>query len=538
MKKYTLRLIFLLFFTAGSALAQEAEKEAPKDWFHLSFDENGYYGINTEGAYQLLKGKESRTVVVAVIDSGIDFDHEDLQDNIWKNADEVAGDGKDNDNNGYTDDVHGWSFIGGAEGDVDQDTYELTRIYKGLKAKYEGKTEEEVSDKKEFAYYQEIEKAYKEKLQTTLQSSLGFMGFYTSYERFHRLLSAYLDKEEGQEITKEDLEGIETEDQVVAQAKGTLMYTLEAGYTMTDMQEGVEYYDNLLKYSLNLEYEPRKIVGDDYDDLDQRDYGNNHIEGPDADHGTHVAGIIGAKRGNQFGMDGIADNVKIMVLRTVPAGGDERDKDVASAIYYAVDNGAQIINMSFGKAYSPHQDAVEKAMRYAESKGVLLIHAAGNDGKNTVEESNFPTAERDEDNPISTWLEVGASSWHSDEKLVASFSNYGDRVDVFAPGVAIYSTIPDNQYKSLQGTSMAAPVVSGVAALLMSYFPELSAADVKEIIMESATVLKKKEVHKPGTGSEEEDPEVVRFKELGKVPGIVNAYEAVKMAKKVARKKR
>lgn len=536
MQRSTLLMLGLLLFFSARA-QEESEKTAPDNWFHLDYDKDGYYGVSTGAAYELLKGKEGQEVIVAVIDSGIDFEHEDLNDNIWVNEDEVAGDGKDNDNNGYVDDVHGWSFIGGKEGDVAHDTYELTRVYKDLKEKYEGKDREEVSDKEAYDLYTEVKAAYEKKLQDITKQSMGFMGFYNAYGRFNRLMTAYLNKPEDEPITMEDLEAIETEDPVVQQAKELLVYSVENEINAEEMEDYMEYLQEQVKYGLSLEHNPRKLVGDDYEDPTERDYGNNHIEGPDARHGTHVAGIIAAERDNGVGMDGIADKVKIMVLRAVPSGGDERDKDIASAVYYAVDNGAKIINMSFGKSYSPYKGEVDKAMRYAESKGVLLVHAAGNDGQNTEDDPSYPTVETTEGELISTWLEIGASSWHTDEKLPASFSNHGERIDVFAPGVAIYASVPDNKYEKLNGTSMAAPVTSGVAALLMSYFPELSAKEVKEIILESAVSVKKKKVHKPGTGGEEEEPEVVKFKELAKTPAIVNAREAVERAEKIARKK-
>ncbi|NIP78067.1 MAG: S8 family serine peptidase, partial [Gemmatimonadetes bacterium] len=205
--------------------------------------------------------------------------------------------------------------------------------------------------------------------------------------------------------------------------------------------------EDRLEYGLNPEFDPRDIVGDDYEDAGERVYGNAEVTGPRAGHGTGVAGIIAAERGNGIGEDGIASSVRIMVLRTVPDG-DERDKDVANAIRYAVDNGADIINMSFGKAHSPRKDVVDAAVRYAGERGVLLVHAAGNGGADLAEEPSFPTRVYADGGEAQNWIEVGATDWRGGERLVAPFTNYGDEeVDVFAPGVDIRTTDIGNDFQ-------------------------------------------------------------------------------------------
>ena len=290
------------------------------------------------------------------------------------------------------------------------------------------------------------------------------------------------------------------------------------------LKSGVDHYATAIDFGYNLEFDSRSIVGDNTNDLYEKGYGNNDVEGPDARHGTHVAGIIGANRQNDIGIKGIADNVRIMSVRAVP-NGDERDKDIANAILYAVDNGAQVINMSFGKSYSPQKEAVDKAVRYAESKGVLLIHAAGNDADDMDKESNYPSRMLKNGSETKTWMEIGASSWGADENFVGSFSNYGKKsVDLFAPGVQIYSTIPNNSYEDLQGTSMACPAAVGVAALLFSYFPDLTANQVKDVIEKSTRKFDGLKVAKPGTSED------VPFSTLSITGGLVNAYEAVKLA--------
>ena len=517
-----------LFLVASTGLVS-AQQNIPQNWHHLDEEADQFRGVSTQKAYELLKGKKSKTVIVAVIDSGIDIEHEDLKDNIWKNPKEKPGNGKDDDKNGYVDDVHGWDFIGGKDGeDVNHDSYELTRVYVQLSKKFEGKEETDIkkADKEEYQYFQKIKKEYEAKVEeANTEYSQAKQNIFIIQQCLESV-SEYLDNED---FTLEDVKKIETEDSRVQRSKFILtdIFSNEPGMDAAKLRKDIIAYqnamENQIKYGYNAEFDPRDIVGDDYSDLNEKGYGNNEVEGPDAEHGTHVAGIIAAIRGNDIGMDGVADNVKIMVLRTVPDG-DERDKDVANAIRYAVDNGAQIINMSFGKDYSPQKGAVDNAVKYAEAKGVILIHAAGNDGKDIDVAENYPTKILKDGSQVTNWIEVGASSMGDETNFVGDFSNYGQKnVDIFAPGVQIYATVPDNHYENLQGTSMAAPVVSGVAALVWSYFPDLSATEVIEILMKSSRKYPV-EVNKPG------DKVMIPFNQLSVSGGIVNAYEAVKLA--------
>ncbi len=528
-----IKIIYLalaaLFFINGKTIAQDAPAEGPvENWFNLDAQDDNVNGVSTEKAYEYLKGRESKTVIVAVIDSGTDIEHEDLKNVVWTNTAEIAGNGIDDDNNGYIDDIHGWNFIGGKDGNnVGPDTYEVTREYKRLLPKYENKKE---SKKADYLYWVRVRDAYLEDAEKAQTQYAFYDSLRSSIIRYNQLLTAYLDVEK---LTVDELSKVETEDEIILAASEFMGNLLpRVGDTpMEDVAESldgaVEHFGNQANYSYSLEYDTRKIVGDDPSNLKEVGYGNNDVIGTDTDnfHGTHVSGIIAASRGNGIGIDGIANNVQIMAIRAVPDG-DERDKDVANAIRYAVDNGALVINMSFGKAFSPNKSYVDDAIKYAESKGVLLVHAAGNSGQNTDEENNYPTKNIGKKKVASNWIEVGASAWGEDGKLAASFSNYGKvNVDLFAPGVQIYSTAPGNKYKNAQGTSMASPVTAGVAALLLSYFPELSAVDVKDILMKSVRTFDGLMVTKPGTKDEEVD-----FAELSVSGGIVNAYEAVKLA--------
>ena len=509
-------------------VAEVESGKAPENWYHLDRQQSKYPGIGVEKSYSSwLKDKKPRQrVIVAVLDSGIDIDHEDLRDVIWTNGDEQAGNGVDDDGNGYVDDRHGWNFIGGADGEnVEHDTFEVTREYVRLKSMYEEVDESNLSpeQKKEYAYYKEIEKAYREEVGKMQEMSASIDNVVELMEAARYIMTEKLGTSA---YTIEQVKAFESDDEMVQQAKTILTYFDDQSIDDQDIADERERVQNYLDKGLNVDFDPRSIVGDNYEDVSEKMYGNQDVTGPDAFHGTHVAGIIAALRGNGVGMDGIAGNVEIMPVRVVPDG-DERDKDVANGIRYAVDNGAHIINMSFGKNYSPHKSAVDEAVRYAYEKGVLLIHAAGNDGVNNDETSHFPLPPELEGSiEDANWIEVGASSWEDVPDLVASFSNYGSKsVDVFAPGVSMYSTVPGSEYDRADGTSMASPVVSGLAALIMAYYPELSAAEIKEIILESAVSYSDKMVVQPGS-----EDQLVPFSSLSKTGAIVNAYEALKLA--------
>lgn len=514
------------------AAAAPDSTKVPKDWFLRDPETDKLQGVSADRVYNtLLKDKPSRTVIVAVIDSGVDVFHEDLKDVVWINEGEIPDNGIDDDKNGYVDDVYGWNFIGGKEGNVNEDTYELTREYVRLKAKYENVDEKKLPKKSqsEYAQYKDIKSKFEKRAEEATQQYNMYNTIYTNISFGNDTLKQILSVDK---ITAAMLDTLKSSSPVVAFSKNAISIIfqnfgpdVDVDEVLEELKGAVDYYRVQALYGYNEEFDSRQIVGDNYNDVNERYYGNNDVKGPDAEHGTHVAGIIAANRKNDIGMRGIADNVKIMAVRAVP-NGDERDKDVANAIRYAVDNGAHIINMSFGKSYSPQKEVVDKAVKYAESKGVLLVHAAGNDGDDIDTKNNFPTRFYSDGKEAKTWIEVGASSYGADENFVASFSNYGRKsVDLFSPGVEIYSTIPDNKYKNNQGTSMASPAAAGVAAIIMSYFPDLTAVQVREILTQSTRKFDGLEVARPGSKGEK-----VEFSKLSRSGGLVNAYEAVKLA--------
>lgn len=537
---FLLLSLFLISCSGSKEVAQNEKAQEPEiikesdfglaeDWHLRDADGDPFYGTSTHKAYaELLKNKPSKkTVIVAIIDSGTEITHKDLADNIWVNKDEIPNNGIDDDNNGYIDDIHGWNFIGGADGEnVDKDNLELTRIYRNLLEEFEGNRLSADSTEKsgDYEYFLKIEEEF---LQAEQSATNGFNQFNEVYTAIGNALSflsvTSMDSLSGEILTITPNDGAQR-----AQAKQILGYFYGQGITQTDLQDAFDYYYTSANYHYNLDFNPRYIVGDNYDDLSNRFYGNNDVAGPSNSHGTHVAGIIGAVRNNNLGVDGIADAVELMILRAVP-NGDEHDKDIANSVRYAVDNGANIINMSFGKGYSPQKEYVDQAFRYADSLGVLVIHSAGNSGANVDTTDSFPKKQFLNGRSAQNYITVGASSWDADSSLAAVFSNFGSlNVDLFAPGVDIYSSDTNNSYIAQSGTSMAGPVVAGVAALVWSRYPELSASDLKSILLQSTTQVNNV-VYSPGTGEE------VPFSMLSVTGGIVNTYEALKLAEQFVR---
>lgn len=525
------------------AYAQNSKSgDLPHGWHLLDKAKDGYNGISLPEAYDFVKSKglASKTVLVAVIDSGVDTLHEDLKSVLWNNPGEIPGNGIDDDHNGYVDDVHGWNFIGGKDGrNVKQDSYEGARVYHALKAKYTSATIDTAALQGDSLEEYKTWLKAKKKVEGDgsdngldlgmLRKALG------NAQKSDSILRKALNKDT---FTGNTIDTFQASTPAEKAAKGGLVYLFRANQMMETtnvefLQGFSEFVDGEERKAEAKEKAPqeyrKEIVGDNENDINDRYYGNNDVMASTPFHGTHVSGIIGAARNNNKGMDGIADNVKIMMVRAVPDG-DEHDKDIALAIRYAVDNGAKVINMSFGKDFSPQKKWVDSAVKYAEIKGVLLVHAAGNDGKNIDSADNFPNNRlRQWGTEAKNWITVGASGDEANGGLTASFSNYGkEQVDVFAPGVRIYSTIPGgNTYGNAQGTSMACPVVVGTAAFLLEYFPGLTPEQVKYCILKSAQAPTNK-VKKPGSD------DMVALSDISRSGGVINAFEAAKVAATLA----
>jgi len=518
-------------------------QNVPKNWQLLDPTTDHVLGISLQKAYDYLssKNKKASPIVVAVIDSGIDTTHEDLKNILWTNAKEIAGNGIDDDKNGYIDDVHGWNFLGGKNGEsVKRAPDERSRIYHKYKAKFASttldtsalssadkalyaiwkKTDAELNfsdeEKEQLKYVEMLSNAFK-KHDKILRQEMN-MASYNKETLTAFIPSSVLGKE-----AKLGMLSLQRIMQLDKEESNT--------FTIAQLEEYIEGKTVAFSSKEKLPNDERTlIVRDNYYNFSDAFYGNNDIMGPTPKHGTHVSGIIAASRNNGVGIDGVSDAVKIMMIRVVPDG-DEYDKDVALAIKYAVDNGAKIINMSFGKAYSPEKYWVDSAVRYAEQKDVLLVHSAGNESYNLDSTNVFPNAY------LAVWkqnasnfITIGASSdtLITDNSIAAEFSNYGKQnVDLFAPGVKIYSTLPGtNVYGNQDGTSMASPIVTGVAALLRTYYPSLTAKQVKTILEKSVYVpATTTPCLLPGNSSI-----ATPFSTLSKTGGIVNAYNAVMLA--------
>lgn len=518
-------------FAGTVAFAQTGGDAVPLNWHQLDKATTGYYGISLDKAYDFIKTKKlkSKQVLVAVIDSGIDTLHEDLKPVLWTNPGEIPYNGIDDDKNGYVDDVHGWNFLGGKDGrNVKQDSYEGARVYHALKAKYGTLIPDESSvsdaEKKEIEIYK---KAQQKVVGDVNPSEVSFYKkMLPSFKLGDSVITKELNKEE---YNCNDLESYSTTDPNAKKTRAILLQLCKSnGSNEITNKEIIEELEGNIRKAETAEKAPeeyrKNIVQDDETNINDRNYGNNDIMASTPRHGTHCSGIIAGVRNNGKGGDGVADNVRIMMLRAVPDG-DEHDKDIALAIRYAVDNGAQVVSMSFGKDFSPQKQWVDDAVKYAEKKGVLLVHAAGNDSKNIDSTDNFPCVTALDGQRASNWITVGASGDPKNGGITAKFSNYGKKdVDVFAPGVQIYATIPGgNTYGKLSGTSMACPVVAGTAALLLEYFPTLSAKQIKYVIEKSATAPDT-DVNIPGTEN------MVKLSDISKTGGLLNAYEAVKLA--------
>ena len=510
--------------TAIMAVAKKAPlTEAQKNnWGHLDLIKDSIPGMSVDKAYDFLKGKKSVTVIVGVVDSGTDLGHEDLKDVAWVNTKEVAGNGIDDDKNGYIDDINGWNFLG----DAYKENLEADRILHNPSLA----SAEVVA---------EIKAAHDVKVGNAEKTKIRFEQMLNGVRGADEALAKHIGKKE---YTAKEVAAITTEDPSLLQSVAIAKQMFGFGLPSLS-QAQVEIKKELDKSIalLNNDYTNYR-KGDNPEDInDSPGYGNANsgVSIKTEAHGTHVSGIIAASRNNGIGMNGVADNVKIMAVRSVPDG-DEYDKDVALGLRYAVDNGAKVINTSFGKGYSPHKEWVYDAIKYAADHDVLIINAAGNDGKNIDVERTYPNDSKDLLTEVSdNVLTIGAMSSNYNETLPANFSNYGKKnVDVFAPGVQIYSTTPENEYKYFSGTSMAAPSTVGVAALVRSYYPKLTASQVKHILMNSGTKINL-EVIKPGSQSRENPKgELVPFSDLSVTGRVVNAYNALKMADRMVNGKK
>jgi len=503
MKRWVLLLLGL-----GSISNGYAQKP---NWQGMDLKKDSLFGASTEIAYaRLLQNKKWKDVIIAVIDMGIDTNHEDLKNSLWTNPKEIAGNGIDDDHNGYVDDMHGWNFSECV--DCKQDVTLLA-----------------TRDKKFFdsLSYSTIPEAYSA---SYLVNRRAIRENDAERAKVSKILlrltfnAAVLDeilKKIGKSVPLvSDFCSYQTKDTVerlicnlVTQA--LCRYDDFIAYRRKNVEEPIGVLKYQVEHAMNTDDQTRE---------EPTDAGNNDVTGPtllldesSSYHGSSVTGILAATRNNSFGIDGVADHVKIMSLRVVSFFQEMRDESLAKAIRYAVDNGARIINMSFGNSFSLCKKHVDEAVKYAMSKDVLIVKSAGNDGIDVDKQAQFPNRFfADSTGAAEAWITVAASTAKDDSSLVPPFSNYGKRsIDVFAPGVHLMSTFSGSTYGDATGTSVAAPVAAGIAALIMEYYPDLTAVQVKDIIMKSVV---KRDILKDKCVS----------------GGVVNAYNALLLAAQYA----
>ena len=425
----------LLLSNVLSGAAQPAESLKDFAGWHKNYSAERQ-GANVQAALDLLKQrgiKPSGPVVVGIIDSGVDTTVVSLKDALWTNPGETAANGRDDNGNGYADDVHGWNFLGTKDGTFNMISAgtEEYRQFKRLYPKYKNVlSRDSAQDKKEYDFYMRMRKEAK----------------IDQYLRYYEIASKSLDRLDSMSLVR-----------------------------LQQMAKNI--------HSIEHDQDKRLLMGDNMDDADDRYYGNPTLTIEGCEHGTFVAGVIGGDAQDDHRFDGIAKDVaRLMIVRASPDG-DEYDKDIASSIYYAVDNGARVINISLGKYYSPQERMVNDAIRYAADRDVLIICAAGNNSLNLDTIPSYPSGVDRAGRFLPNFLRVGAND---EQGRYAEMSNYGSKsVHLFAPGTLIASVFPGNKYDLSQGTSLAAPVVTAVAALLRSYFPYLKAAQITNLLMET-----------------------------------------------------
>lgn len=511
-----------------------------KKWHYLDPVQDTVYGISLYKAYDFLSTfPQKRKCVVAVIDGGGELDHVDLKNVLWTNKGEIPGNGIDDDNNGYIDDVHGWNFLGKPDGTTFQDGIsEGDREFLKLSHRYFGRDPTMTPEQRMYFGTKVIPNSNFAKgyLQAT-----GIPGYVKYIEDFCTFISTnFRDKQEvsvRKAIEKMQADETLRKDRERYNAFGYFVVRLDSLKNVPLDQYEEHLVQNFEKWGtaaitkLNEDVKKgREIEAEKIDPVTNKRYqGNGNLASLSMEHGTHVGGIIGADRHNNSDFFGIAD-VELMFVRVLAGKGcDEEDQDVANAIRYAVDNGANIINMSFGKFLSIDPKSVEKALEYAKKKGVMVVMAAGNETVNRDVVARYPQCNSKSENIIV----VGASDPRG---MTTVFSNFGKKtVHVFAPGFKIYSAFPGSSYKELSGTSMAAPVVTGIVALLWNYFPELKPKDLKKIILDTGIEGAKWTVRRRIDADKYKE---LSFKDMSVTGKIVNAENAVKKAAEIAAKKK
>ncbi|MBQ4819805.1 S8 family peptidase [Aquimarina sp. MMG016] len=551
MKKYILIILSIFCFSLIKAQVtqnvsktvlvknEELSEEDLKTWYHKDYQEDAIPGISLDKAYkELLTDKKGKEIIVAVIDTKLDIAHEDLKDRIWVNKKEIPDNGIDDDKNGYVDDVNGWDFLGNPEGEyVKYQNLESMRVIRKYDSLFKDVSEKDLSSDNvdEYKLYRKAKTAYKKSIEREVNFGKRVNNWMVNHPKAVKTLKSFFPKEDYKKSQLDSLLVIYKKDSLISRDIEQMKFFLKYNLTQKKIKEYKKDSEESLAKMLNMDFQERKIIGDNPDDISDAFYGYHQVFGDvPFPHSTGVSGVLAATRANGLGIKGISDNIKIMPVVMV-ATGDEHDKDVALAIRYAVNNGAKVINMSWGKSFSLHEDWVLDAIQYAADKDVLLVTAGGNSGENIDTHKYYPNDHQGGVEIVNNFIVVGASGHTLDKNLKASFSNYGKNdVDIFAPGNEMYTTNVDNKYIFSRGTSIASPIVSGVAALIRSYYPMLSAAQVKEIILKSGASFN---VEVEINSEDGESKKLVPFSELSKSGKILNAYNALLLAEKLSKGK-
>ncbi len=527
---------FCLYTCSLFAWGQDA-----KFWHWKDLEKEGVHGVSLFKAQQLLiESKLKPTpIVIAILDGGIDTNHHQIRPLLWNNPKEIPGNQIDDDKNGYIDDIHGWNFLGNATGqNVDKASDEKSRIYHRYKNEFKQEKLDSVNwDAKKKSTYTSWRQAAAEIVFT--EEDADNLAFIKMAKNAVVKMGFILIREmEDSNFTAEKLETYQPIGKITADTKISYLRTLQAlGIDRMNGHQSIvddlnEYIAGKEKAAISLETPPedirKLIIKDRYEDLKDQYYGNNNITGPNAKHGTHVAGLAAGIIDTIFTKSNFNNPIKLMGVRVVPDG-DEYDKDIALGIRYAVNNGAKIINMSFGKSFSPEQAWVDSAIRYAASKDVLIIHSAGNESYDLNNKTVYPSPYSSSfNNKAINMITVGASSDPIiAESLLTDFSNYGNQiVDLFSPGNKIYSSLPNQTYGFTNGTSMSAPILSHIAAIVRAYFPKLSAIEVKAILLQSCWKPEDENSIFPIPQKDQSK----KLKELSAEGGIINAALCIQNA--------
>ncbi len=525
--------------TAAFAKKQALTDEEKKDWHFKDIYTDSVPGISLYKAHDFIKNKKKEEIIVAVIDLEVNINHKDLKNRTWVNTNEIPNNGIDDDNNGYIDDIHGWNFLGTTEKDsVLYQHSESLRIVEKYRKAFEGKQLSIIDSNQiaNFKLYRKAQSFYESKYKEAKENAAYFRGFK---QRYLKLIDTMYVLFKTKEFSIAQLDSLKEKstDSIILNKIGSTRYCVENGIDEKWVNKVIKLHSNRETKIYNSKHKDR-LTKDDPFNITDTNYGNNNVRGTrKMSHGTKVAGLIAATRNNDYGIDGINDQAKIMSV-IVSANGNEYDKDIALGIRYAVDNGAKIINLSIGKEFSMNEEWITEAIKYAELKDVLLISSAGNESINLDNSDAFyyPSDMDKNKNEISNnFIVVGSSNYT--KEIVSNFSNYGQTtVDIFAPGEDM-KVITRKSYTIDSGTSLSCAVVSGIASLIRSYYPNLSARKVKEIILKSGLSVDA-DVYLPLPEGQKRNPNKVPFSSLSKSGKIVNAYNALLMAEEVSMKKK